>query len=88
MTGATMPRVSPTERAADVAALLRDIALQLQTLADTVADPGDAAAGQALGPDVVLTPDQEARLQAAIAREQRRAKQASPKPHTRRQSAK
>lgn len=79
-----MPRVSPTERAADVAALLRDIALQLQTLADTVADPGEAAAGQALGPDDVLTPDQEARLQAAVVRLRRRAKEAPPKPRTRR----
>lgn len=84
---ATMPRTSAPQCAGDVADALRAIALQLQSFADLLAEPSEPAAGQSLGSDDALTPAQEARLEAAVSRHRRRAKQPHPKPQTRRRSA-
>lgn len=70
-----MPRASAPECAGDVAAALRAVALQLQSIADRLAEATEPAAGQALGSDDALTPAQEARLEAAVSRHRRRAKQ-------------
>ena len=82
-----MPRASAPQSAGDVVDALRAIALQLQSFADLLAEPSEPAAGQALGSDDALTPAQEARLDAAVSRYRRRAKQPHPKPQTRRRSA-
>lgn len=84
---ASMPRTSTPQSVGDVADALRAVALQLQSLADFLAGVSEPAAGQALGSDDALTPAQEARLEAAVSRHQRRAKQPHPKPQTRRRSA-
>ena len=84
---ASMPRTSTPQSVGDVADALRAVALQLQSLADSLADPRERAARQALGSDDALTPAQEARLEAAVSRHRRRAKQPHPKPQTRRRSA-
>ena len=70
-----MPRASPSERVDDIADALRAVALQLQSLADLLAEPSEPAAGRSLGLDDELTPAQKARLEDALARHRRRAKQ-------------
>ena len=82
-----MPRTSAPDRAAGLAESLRTIALQLQSFADDLLAVDHETAGQALGSDDALTPAQEARLEAAVSRHQRRAKQPHSKPQTRRRSA-
>lgn len=73
---ASMPRASAPQCAGDVVDALRAIALQLQSFADLLADPSEPAAGQSLGSDDEPTPAQKARLEDALARHRRRAKQA------------
>jgi hypothetical protein len=70
-----MPRASAPKCADDVADVLRAIALQLQSLADFFAGVSEPAAGQSLGSDDEPTPAQKARLEDALARHRRRAKQ-------------
>lgn len=70
-----MPRASPSGRADDIADALRAVALQLQSLADFFAGVSEPAAGQSLGLDDEPTPAQKARLEDALARHRRRAKQ-------------
>lgn len=79
MTGASMPRTSAPQRVGDVADALRAMASQLQSLADSLAEPSEPAAGQSLGADDALTPAQEARLEAAVVRHRRRAKRMQPR---------
>lgn len=79
-----MPRTSAPDRAAGLAESLRTIALQLQSFADDLLAVDHETAGQALGSDDALTPAQEARLEDALIRHRRRAKQAKPEPKQRR----
>lgn len=76
MTGATMLRASAPDRTAGLAKSLRAVALQLQSFADLLAEPSEPAAGQSLGSDDELTPDESVRVDAAVARFRERSKQA------------
>lgn len=77
--GASTTRASAPDSAAHVADALRAMASQLQSLADSLAEASEPAAGQSLGADDSLTPAQEARLEAAVSRHRRRAKRMQPR---------
>lgn len=79
-----MPRASVPDRGGHVADALRAIALQLQAFADDLLAADHETAGLSLGADDELTPAQVERLDAAVVRHRRRAKQARPEPQIRR----
>lgn len=85
--GAAMSSARTSARTDDIADALRAVAVKLQSIADLLDEPSEPAAGQSLGADDELTPAQTARLEAAVVRHRRRAKQAYQTPPTRPRSA-
>jgi len=71
-----MPRASSGDRAARVAGELRTLVGRLSTLADMLAEPDESAGGHTLGPADELTPEDQARVDSALARFRQRRKQA------------
>lgn len=69
-----MPRASAGDRAAHVADALRMLVAKLAALADLLSEPDGSDAGPALGPDDELTPEDQARVDSAVARFRQRSK--------------
>ena len=71
-----MPRARAGDRAAHVADALRMLIGKLSALADLLSEPDESAGEHTLGPADELTPEDQARVDSAVARFRQRSKQA------------